>query len=243
MAVGDDVGDLDEGGCLLESSDEEHIGAGALRHQLPRRLAAAREGHRDIVAGRAGDCRLQGQAEFARQSDGVLLLDDDALSGEVLAAAEPEDERPRGQLVGGDVCTFARGKKAGEIGIVDDEDFIAEPEAVNPVGEVDQLLEFGGRGEQVLVGGGRELTPDRRPGHHAHRALRPGEQAEEVGLRRALGVSLHAAGLPLRLQRLGAGAGLAGEHRLAVPPYDAAAAQRLRQMEVVAWDQCRLALQ
>ena len=53
----------------------------------------------DVAGRRAGDGRLQRQAELAGQRLGVLLLDGDALGGEVLAAAEPEDERPRGQRV------------------------------------------------------------------------------------------------------------------------------------------------
>ena len=102
VTVGDDVRDLDEGGRLLERAHEEHVGAGALRRQLPRRLAAAGEGGGDVAGRGAGDGRLQRQAELAGQRRRVLLLDGDALGGEVLAAAEPEDERPRGQLVGVD---------------------------------------------------------------------------------------------------------------------------------------------
>ena len=230
-------------GRLLERADEEHVGAGALGRQLPRRLAAAGEGGGDVAGRGAGDGRLQRQAELAGQRLRVLLLDRDALGGEVLAAAEPEDERPGGQLVGLDLDAVARRQQPRQVRVVDDQDLIAEPDPVEPVGEVDQVVELVGRHEGVLVGGGDELALDRRPRHHAHRALRAGEQAEEVGLRRPLGVGLHAAGLPLRLQRLGAGAGLAGEHGLAVPPHHAAAAQRLGQVEVVARDQRRLALE
>ena len=100
VAVGDDVRDLDEGGRLLERGDEEHVGAGALGGELPRRVAAAGESGSDVAGGCAGDGRLQRQAELAGQRLGVLLLDRDALGGEVLAAAEAEDERPRGQSVG-----------------------------------------------------------------------------------------------------------------------------------------------
>ena len=115
--------------------------------QQPARAAAM------SAVGRAGDGRLQRQAELAGQRRGVLLLDRDALGGEVLAAAEPEDERPRGQLVGVDVRAAGR-EQPRQVGVVDDEDFVAEPDPVEPVGEVDQLVELVGGGEQVLVGGG-----------------------------------------------------------------------------------------
>ena len=242
MAVGDDVGDLDEGGRLFESGDEEHVRAGALCGELPGRLAAAGEDRGDVAGGRAGDGRRERHAELAGQGQRVLLLDLDALGGVVLAAAEAEDEGPRRQRVRVD-------RRAGsleqprQVGVVEDQDLVAEPDAVEAVGEVDQLVELGGRGEQVLVSGGDELAPDRRPGHHAEGALRAGQQAEEVGLARPLGVGLHEAALPLGLERQRSCTGLAGEHDVAVAPHDAAAAQRLGQVEVVARDQRRLALE
>ncbi len=160
----------------------------------------------------------------------------------MLAAAEAEDEGPGGQRVGVDGRAGCL-QQARQVGGAHDQHLVAEAQAVEPVGEVDQFIERGGGGEHVLVGGGHELALDRRPGDHAHGALGAGQQAEEVGLRRPLGVGLHAAGPPLGLERLGPCAGLAGEHGLAAAPHHAAAAQRLGQVEVVAGDQGRLALE
>ena len=113
-----------------------------------------------MSAGRhAGEGRLQRQAELAGQRRGVLLWHRHALGGEVLAAAEADDQRPGGQRVAGRRLAPAAAEQPRQVGVVDDEDFVAEPEPVEPVGEVDQVVELvGGRRTGYFVGGGHELA-------------------------------------------------------------------------------------
>ncbi len=149
-----------------------------------------------------------------------------------------------GQFVGLELGAVARRQQPRQVRVVDDQDLVAEPEPVEPVGEVDQVVELVGRHEERTRG--RRGASSHLTAAHVTTPIVP---CAPVSSRKksvcagSLGVGLHAAGLPLGFQRLGAGAGLAGEHGLAVAPHHAAAAQRLGQVEVVARDQRRLPLE
>ena len=130
-----------------------------------------------------------------------------------------------------------------QVGAVDDEDLVGHPDADDAVGQVDEIVQLGRRDEEQLLGIGEQFALDRRPGDDAVGALRPGEQAVEVGLRGTLGVHLPAAGRPLRFQVRRAPARVAGEEPLPAAPDDPAVAERLGEGVVVPGDEGGLPLE
>ena len=109
---------------------------------------------------RAGDGRLQRQIRTRSASAAASFFwTAHALGGEMLAAAEPEDERPGGQLVGLDRTRRRAASSRARYASLTMRTSSPSRTPVEPVGEVDQLVELGGRRRRRTRG---------RPGASSH---------------------------------------------------------------------------